>query len=132
MSILKAIASIFTGGATKSIETIASEWIETDLEKAEAKTLMIKTLDPNGLMRREISRRVTFLYTCYVFIALILLALESFGMGDIETISIATSKVTELFTPITTLFGTIVSVSFGVNYSNVRAESKISDNKKPS
>jgi len=132
MSILSTIAGIFTGGATKSIETIASEWIETDLEKAEAKTLMIKTLDPNGQMRRDISKRVTFLYTVYIFIALLLLGFESFGLGDAATISIATSKVAELFTPITTLFGTIVSVSFGVNYSNVRAESKISDNKKPS
>ena len=42
------ITSIFTGGGVSAIERIASEAIETDMESAEAKSLMIKTLDPNG------------------------------------------------------------------------------------
>ncbi len=50
------IASLFSGGVVSSVERIASEFIETDMESAEAKALMIKTLDPNGLMRRDLSR----------------------------------------------------------------------------
>jgi hypothetical protein len=112
--------SLFSGGVVKSIESIASEWIETDMESAEAKVLMVKTLDPNGLMRRDLSNRVTDLYTLYIVVALLLLICESFGLGDADNIAVATNKVTELFVPITTLFGVIVSASFGVNYANTR------------
>lgn len=114
------ITSLFSGGIVKSIENIASEWIETDMESAEAKVLMIKTLDPNGLMRRRLSERVTDLYTMYILITLMLLIFESFGFGDPMAIATATSKVTELFLPITTLFGVIVSASFGVNAMNTK------------
>jgi hypothetical protein len=114
------IKALFSGGAVKSIENIASEWIETDMESAEAKVLMVKTLDPNGLMRRDLSSRVTNLYTLYIVTALILLICESFDLGDAEAIAVATTKVTELFVPITTLFGVIVSASFGVNYANTK------------
>ena len=114
--------SWLTGGTVKSIENIASEWIETDMESAEAKVLMVKTLDPNGLMRRDLSSRVTNLYTLYIVTALILLICESFGLGDLTQIAAATTKVTELFVPITTLFGVIVSASFGVNYANTKQE----------
>ena len=121
MSIVAGLKMIFGGsGAVKSIENIASEWIETDLESAEAKVLMVKTLDPNGLMRRDLSNRVTSLYTLYIVVTLTLLICESFGYGDTESIVMATSKVTELFFPITTLFGVIVSASFGVNYANTK------------
>jgi len=113
-------AKLFTGGAFKSIENIASEWIETEMESAEAKVLMVKTLDPNGLMRRDLSNRVTNLYTLYIVTALILLICESFGLGNMESIAAATTKVTALFLPITTLFGVIVSASFGVNYANTK------------
>ena len=121
MSIFSKIGSIFTGGAIKSLENIASEWIETDMESAEAKVLMVKTLDPNGKMRRDLSSRVTDLYTLYIIVTLILLILESFGIGDLAGIATATDKVTDLFSPITTLFGVIVSASFGVNYANTKA-----------
>jgi hypothetical protein len=121
MSIFAKLGSIFTGGAIKSIENIASEWIETDMESAEAKVLMVKTLDPNGKMRRDLSSRVTDLYTLYIVATLILLILESFGVGDQSGIAMATDKVTDLFSPITTLFGVIVSASFGVNYANTKA-----------
>lgn len=121
---LNKILGLFTGGAIKSIENIASEWIETDMESAEAKVLMVKTLDPNGLMRRELSRRVTGLYTLYIVVTLTLLIAESFGIGPVIdgvlAVSTATAKVTSLFTPITTLFGVIVSASFGVNYANTK------------
>ena len=128
------LKSLFTGGAVKSIENIASEWIETDLESAQAKVLMVKTLDPNGLMRRDLSNRVTTLYTVYIMTTLTLLVCESFGLGPIIggelvngvstggnlAVSVATEKVAQLFVPITTLFGVIVSASFGVNYANTK------------
>ena len=119
------IFSWFSGGVVKSIENIASEWIETDMESAEAKVLMVKTLDPNGLMRRDLSNRVTGLYTLYIVTTLILLICESFGIGDPAQIVTATAKVTELFVPITTLFGVIVSASFGVNYANTKQEKEV-------
>ncbi len=114
------ILQILTGGAIKSIENIASEWIQTDMESAEAKVLMVKTLDPNGLMRRDLSNKVSQLYTLYITVALMLLICEAFDLGNAATIAIATTKVTGLFTPITTLFGVIVSASFGVNYANTK------------
>ena len=121
MSIFTKLGSVFTGGAFKSIENIASEWIETDMESAEAKVLMVKTLDPNGKMRRDLSSRVTDLYTIYIAVTLILLILESCGFGNQTAIATATVKVTALFAPITTLFGVIVSASFGVNYVNTKS-----------
>lgn len=122
MSFLSAIGSIFSGGAVKSIENIASEWIETDLEKAEAKTLMLKTLDPNGLMRRNQSDRVLTLYTVYMLTMVVLLIGESFGLGpmngEVLAVSLATTKLTALFVPITGMVTMIISASFGVNYQN--------------
>lgn len=117
---LSGIWSFLTGGGMKSIENIASEWIETDMENAEAKTLMIKTLDPNGIMRRELSRKVAQLYTLYIVTALALLVCEFFGYGEPQAVATATTKVTDLFLPITGLFGTIVTASFGVNYANTK------------
>ncbi len=118
------ILGFFTGSGMNSIENIAKEWIETDQEKAEAKTLMIKTLDPNGMMRRQLSRDVTNMYKLYLIVTLVLICLESFGVGPIINeelaVSAATSKLTDLFAPITTLFGVIVSASFGVNYANTK------------
>ena len=119
MNFIKALFS--SGGVVKSIENIASEWIETDMESAEAKVLMVKTLDPNGKMRRDLSSRVTDLYTVYIAVALLLLIAESFGFGNAVEVSSATEKVIDLFGPITTLFGVIVSASFGVNYANTKA-----------
>ena len=129
MSLWSGIASFFSGsGAMKSIETVATEWIETDKEQAEAKTVMIKALDPNGAMRRQLSRDVTQLYKIYVVTLLVLIVLEFFGVGSLVNAQLdyaaATDKLKELFVPITSLFGVIVTASFGVNYANVRGESK--------
>ena len=133
MSWLTGIAKFFTSGGTmQTVENIATEWIETDLEKAEAKTVMIKALDPNGAMRRQLSRDVTQLYKIYVVSVLALLFLEFVvnlvGLntelvldGAMVAISATTGKVTDLFVPITSLFGVIVTASFGVNYANVKA-----------
>ena len=120
-------ASIFGGGGVvKSIENIASEWIETDMESAEAKVVMVKALDPNGIMRRKLSIQVTQMYKVYLFTALGLLAIEfvcAFFSLDVNTdaLALASEKIVSLFTPITTLFGLIVSASFGVNYANTKA-----------
>ena len=121
--LLGVVGSIFSNGSTfKSVENIASEWIETEKESAEAKVLMVKTLDPNGLMRRQLSNDVTQLYKLYIVVTLVLIGCEAFGFGDTKTIANATSKIVELFVPITTLFGAIVSASFGVNYANIKKE----------
>jgi hypothetical protein len=113
-------STLFSGGAFKSIENIASEWIETDMESAEAKALMVKTLDPNGLMRREQSTKLLRLYSIYVMTMLLLIICEFFGVGDSEGMAAATGKIKELFLPITTMVGAIISASFGVNYANTK------------
>ena len=79
---------------------------------------MVKTLDPNGLMRRQISQSVTNMYILYISIMLILVLLQSFGLGDLDGIKLAITNLTELFIPITTSFTAIVGASFGVNGMN--------------
>ena len=127
MSIWSGIKSIFGGGAMKSIENIASEWIETDLESAEAKVVMVKALDPNGGMRRDLSKAVTKMYKTYLYTSLALLFIEfvcAFFNLDVNTeaLAVASNKLIDLFVPITTLFGAIVSASFGVNYANTKQD----------
>ena len=113
-----AIANIFTGGATKAISDIATEWIDTDKESAEAKAIMVKTLDPNGNMRRQISKTVSSLYTTYIALMMILVLLQSFKLGDIQGVETAIKNLVDLFVPITTSFTAIVGASFGVNGIN--------------
>jgi hypothetical protein len=125
------ILSWFTGDVVKSIEGIASEWIETDMESAEAKALMVKTLDPNGMMRREQSKNVGEMYKFYLLSTALMILIEliycmtmgeSLIKGDyvLVALSNATDKMTDLFVPITALYGAIVTASFGVNYANVK------------
>lgn len=125
------ILSLLTGGAIKSIENIASEWIETDMESAQAKSLMIKTLDPNGKMRRDQSNNVGKMYRFYLISTAVMILIEliyCMYMGDklvegdfvLLALSNATAKMTDLFLPITTLYGAIVTASFGVNAMNVK------------
>ena len=108
-----------------------SEWIETDMESAEAKSLMIKTLDPNGKMRRDQSKNVGQMYKFYLISTALMVLIElvySMFMGDTLTkddyvlvaIGNATDKMTGLFGPITALYGAIVTASFGVSYANVK------------
>lgn len=113
-----ALSNIFTGGALSSVEGIAKEWIETDKEKAEAKSLFVKTLDPNGLMRRDISRKVSSAYLVYLFITMGLVLLKAFHLGNTTDIGNAITDLTNLFVPITTMFTAIVGGSFGVNFTN--------------
>lgn len=114
------VLSIFTGGAINSLEKIALEFIETDKESAEAKVLKIKALDPNGKMRRELSRFASIAYGFYLINTTFLLYMVAYKLGDVEGAKLAAKGMTELFTPITASWAAIVSASFGVNYSNVK------------
>lgn len=112
------ITNLLNGGIVGSIERIASEAIQTDMEDAEAKSLFIKTLDPNGMMRRQISNTVSVLYSLYIITMLTLIVLQFFGVGDSGGIAIAVDSIKELFAEITTAFIAIVGASFGVNGVN--------------
>lgn len=126
-----AVANVFTGGAITSLESIALEFIETDKESAEAKAVKIKALDPNGKMRRDQSKNVGDMYKFYLISTAAMILIELIYcmiMGDklteadyvLVALSNATDKMTELFVPITTLYGAIVTASFGVNALNIR------------
>lgn len=112
------IKSLFGSGIVGSIERIASEAITTDMESAEAKSLFIKTLDPNGAMRRELSRFSCRAYGFYLLITALLIIAHSFKLGDPVQSKEAITAMTDLFLPITTAWGTIVTASFGVNATN--------------
>lgn len=115
------LGKVFGSGVVGSVERIASEFIETEKESAEAKSLFIKTLDPNGIMRRELSRFACKAYGFYLVVTSVLIIMHAFGIGDPAQSKEAIEAMTSLFMPITTAWGTIVTASFGVNYSNVKA-----------
>ena len=113
------LGKLFGGsGVIGSIERIASEAIQTDMETAEAKSLFIKTLDPNGMMRRDLSKFACVAYGFYLIATTGLIMVHSFGWGDATNSKEAIDAMTSLFLPITTAWGTIVSASFGVNATN--------------
>ena len=112
------IKGLFGSGIVGSIERIASEAIQTDQETAEAKSLFIKTLDPNGMMRRELSRFACKAYGFYLVATTILAVMHAFGIGDPVGSKEAMNAMTELFLPITASWATIVGASFGVNATN--------------
>ena len=134
MSAWASVAKFFGGDAiVSSMESIALEWIETDMESAEAKGLKIKALDPNGKMRRDQSKNVGDMYKFYLLSTALMILIEliyCMVMGDSLTnkdfmlvaLSNATDKMASLFIPITTLYGVIVTASFGVNYANVKGD----------
>ena len=112
------LSNLLGGGIVKSVERLASEFIETDMESAEAKSLMIKTLDPNGLMRRDLSRFACWAYGFYLVAMVVLSFMVAFGLGDGDGAAKAATMMTGLFLPITTSWAAIVSASFGVNAAN--------------
>jgi len=116
-----------TGGVTNSITEIAKEWIDTDKESAEAKTLMVKALDPNGHMRRDISAKVSTMYQIYIYVTAVLVITQAMGWGDTEGLKLAITNLTSLFIPITTMFTAIVGASFGVNGLNVNKEKAVKE-----
>ena len=101
-----------------SVERLASEFIETDMESEEAKALMIKTLDPNGLMRRDLSRFACWAYGFYLVAMVGLSFMVAFNIGDVIGAKEAAILLGGLFLPITTSWAAIVSASFGVNAAN--------------
>lgn len=112
------LASLLGGGIVGSIERVALEAITTDKESAEAKSLYVKTLDPNGKMRRDLSRFACNAYGFFLASTAILIFMHSFGFGDADNSKTAIDAMTELFLPITASWGAIVSASFGVNGVN--------------
>ena len=124
------IKELLTGGLFSTIEGIATEWIETNQEKAEAQAVMIKALDPNGKLRRVVTLFTCFSYGWYLLITSLMVLLSAWGAGGEMctteatatecrlSAEIAASMLTELFLPITTAYGAIVGASFGVNYKN--------------
>ena len=104
--------------AINPIAEVAKEWIETDKESAEAKALFVKTLDPNGKMRQDLSRFACVVYAFYLVNVVILMYMSAFDIGNVEGAKIATKGMIELFAPITTSWGLIVTASFGVNGVN--------------
>ena len=114
------ILGFFSSDVMGSIERVALEAIDTDKETAEAKALFVKTLDPNGRMRRELSRFACIAYGWFLLATTLLIFLHSFEVGDPTQSKAAIDAMTDLFLPITTAWGTIVTASFGVNYSNVK------------
>ena len=101
-----------------TVERIATEFIQTDQEKAEARALWIKTLDPNGIMRRELSRFACFAYGYYLVVTSVLVLMAAFGSAEENNAAVAAKMMTDLFLPITGAWTTIVGASFGVNAVN--------------
>lgn len=118
------IANVFTGGAFKALTDISLEYIQTDKEDAEAKAIKLKAIDPNGMMRRDISSKILGLYIFYMLVMCLLIGCEFFNFvpegATIDSMAKATDKLVDLFVPITAMVSLIVSASFGVNYHNVK------------
>ena len=112
------IVGALAGGMVGSMERIALEVITTDKESAEAKAIMVKTLDPNGKMRRDLSRFASRAYGFYLVSTTVLIFMHHFGIGDPDNSGAAIEAMTDLFLPITASWGSIVTASFGVNAAN--------------
>lgn len=110
--------SFLTGGVTDTITEVAKEWIQTDIESAEAKAIMVKTMDPNGKMRRDLSRFASTAYGFYLVSTTVLIFVHAYGIGDSVSSKDSMDAMTSLFTPITTAWAAMVSASFGVNATN--------------
>jgi len=110
------LTSLFSGGLVSSIEKVALEAIDTDKESAEAKALFVKTLDPNGKMRRDLSRFASIMYGFYLVATTALIFMVAFL--DSTDAGLAAKMMTDLFLPITSAWAGIVGASFGVNGMN--------------
>ena len=109
---------LLTGGIVSSLENIALEFIETDKESAEAKAILAKAIDPNGKMRRDLSRFACRAYGGYLISMVAMGFMVAFDVGNTDGAVKAMEMMKELFLPITTAWGTIVGCSFGVNGIN--------------
>ena len=119
---LNFLSSIFSGGDKSTIATIATEWIQTDKESAEAKAVMVKALDPNGNMRIYITRVVFSLVALYMITMTVLVLAYSFDFGSSDNMKVAISNMVDLFLPLMTMSSIIAGASFGVNAMNVKTE----------
>lgn len=119
MGILGILKTVFSSGVVGSVERLASEAIQTNGETAEANALWIKTLDPNGIMRRELARFACKAYGFYLISAVVLIALHFLDVGDPVRSKEALTAITDLFLPITASWASIVGASFGVNAANI-------------
>ena len=118
---LNFLSSIF-GGGDGAIAKIATEWIETDKESAEAKAVMVKALDPSGNMRIFITKVVFGLVAMYMVTMTLLVITYSFGFGIADNMKVAIENLASLFLPLMTTSSLIVGASFGVNAMNVKTE----------
>ncbi len=126
----KGIINFLSGGVVNSLERVALEWIETPGEKAEAGAVMVKALDPNGKMRRDLSRFASRAYGFYLVTTVILIFMSVWGVGGdlcntvgeittcVSRADEAAKRMTDLFLPITGSWAAIVTASFGVNVTN--------------
>jgi hypothetical protein len=132
---IAAVTSLLSGGTAGMIERVASEYIETNQEKSEAKAVLVKTMDPNGKMRRDLSRFASRAYGFYLVMTVILIFMSVWGVGGevcseivrnaqvttvdcVSRADMAADRMTSLFLPITASWASIVAASFGVNTMN--------------
>ena len=120
------LGNLFGGGVMSALTAVATEYIQTDKESAEAKALFVKTLDPNGNMRRQLSQFSCVAYGFYLVATVVLIFMSVWGVGGetcvgtdcVANADVAAGRMTELFLPITGSWAAIVSASFGVNGVN--------------
>lgn len=95
---------------------ISDKFLETNKDKLDAKSNFLKTIDPNGTMRVAITYGVfrLFTYQTIVLTSLIILNIPFNSVRILEAIS----SLVELYKPVATAFGLIVSASFCVNMMN--------------
>lgn len=106
--------SIFVDPLTK----IAEELIDTPLEKAQAQVLKLKVLDPNGKLRRGISKSTNIMFMSYMGVMSVLLLTQAYGLGNADGTAEAIASLKELFVPIVGAWTAIVMAAFGVNAVN--------------
>jgi hypothetical protein len=119
MGLAAKFVSALGGSMMDPLKDIALEYIQTDKESAEAKSLFIKTLDPNGNMRRNIMDFITNAYAGYLILATFLIVLGTFEFIEKDQAEAAFELIKETFMPVTGLFGALATASFGVSATNV-------------
>ena len=126
MKLLKNLFGMGTADTFKALTGLVDETFTSKEEKAEIKIQLLKAVDPNGQMRRQISGIVGVTWLFYNIALFVLVLCEAFALspevmhnGQMTlAVSIAVQRIADLYLPVTTLFGSIVGVSFGVNGIN--------------
>ena len=127
---LNFLGTLFSGKAIGAIGDITKEIIDTPLEKAQAQVVKLKAIDPNGNMRLAVNKFTCQMYGFYLVTTVIMILMSVWGVGGdlcsgpadaqecVSRADVAAGRMTELFTPITASWATIVTGSFGVNTMN--------------